>query len=76
MKTTKAERDEWRAAQTWLQDNDHEDAYFCPDEVTAEFFLALLDDADRAEELEKALKANTLVWAVKHNGETFYGYEQ
>ena len=52
MKTTKEERDNQRYAVNWLIENNHEDAYYCPDDVTSEFFLRLLDDADRCAELE------------------------
>jgi len=55
--TTKKERDYWRGATNWLIENDHEDKYFCPDELTSEFFLRLLDDADRCAELEASLNA-------------------
>jgi len=51
--TTKKERDYWRGATNWLIENDHEDKYFCPDELTSEFFLRLLDDADSCAELEQ-----------------------
>ncbi len=69
MRTAREERDGHRAATNQLIENDHEDKYFCPDNVTSAFFLRLLEDADRCAELEED---RTLLLDIKDAAEWLY----